>query len=99
MMYRYMCLRLFTHAPMCLMQPQPGAQHKPLIFFYALFTHAPMRPMQAQPGALHEPLTFLHAPAEHTGLPSACCDLVSMCLVCHELPEVWARLPLTLPLS
>jgi len=45
----------------------------------------------AQPGACPEPLTFLHASAEHTGLPDACCDLVSVCLVCHELPESASR--------
>lgn len=33
------------------------------------------------------PLRFSHAAAESTGLPDASVDLVSMCLVCHELPR------------
>jgi ubiquinone/menaquinone biosynthesis C-methylase UbiE len=33
------------------------------------------------------PFTFIHAAAEATGLPSASYDLVSMCLVAHELPQ------------
>lgn len=32
-------------------------------------------------------LSFLHAAAEDTGLPSESFDLVSICLVCHELPH------------
>ena len=31
--------------------------------------------------------TWVHAAAESTGLPAAAFDLVSMCLVCHELPQ------------
>lgn len=34
-----------------------------------------------------ESLTLIHGYAERTGLPSASYDLVSMCLVCHELPQ------------
>ncbi|CAM6102340.1 unnamed protein product [Calypogeia fissa] len=30
---------------------------------------------------------FLHAAGEYTGLPSGAYDLVSICLVCHELPR------------
>jgi ubiquinone/menaquinone biosynthesis C-methylase UbiE len=37
--------------------------------------------------AQHSPITWLHAAAEHTGLPEASCDLVSMFLICHELPQ------------
>jgi ubiquinone/menaquinone biosynthesis C-methylase UbiE len=33
------------------------------------------------------PFTFIHAAAEATGLPSESYDLVSMCLVAHELPQ------------
>ena len=33
------------------------------------------------------PATFLHAAAEDTQLPDASADLVSICLVCHELPR------------
>jgi ubiquinone/menaquinone biosynthesis C-methylase UbiE len=38
-----------------------------------------------------EPLTFVHAPAEATGLPAGSQDLVSMCLVAHELPQSATR--------
>lgn len=38
-----------------------------------------------------KPLEFMHGLAEATGLPSESFDLVSMCLVCHELPESAAR--------
>ncbi|MEM6447808.1 MAG: class I SAM-dependent methyltransferase [Cyanobacteria bacterium P01_D01_bin.123] len=32
-------------------------------------------------------IAWKHAAAEATGLPEASCDLVSLCLVCHELPS------------
>ncbi|WP_445243977.1 class I SAM-dependent methyltransferase [Microcoleus sp. OTE_8_concoct_300] len=35
--------------------------------------------------------TWVHAGAESTGLPAAAFDLVSMCLVCHELPQKATR--------
>ncbi|HEY9294942.1 MAG TPA: class I SAM-dependent methyltransferase, partial [Phormidium sp.] len=35
--------------------------------------------------------TWVHAAAESTGLPTAAFDLVSMCLVCHELPQKATR--------
>ena len=35
--------------------------------------------------------TWVHAAAESTGLPAAAFDLVSMCLVCHELPQKATR--------
>ncbi|GIL77539.1 hypothetical protein Vretimale_2936 [Volvox reticuliferus] len=38
-------------------------------------------------GGAPEALTFIHCAAESTGLPSGSQDLVSMCLVCHELPQ------------
>ncbi|GFR41885.1 hypothetical protein Agub_g2394 [Astrephomene gubernaculifera] len=38
-------------------------------------------------GGMAEPLTLLHGLAESTGLPSDSQDLVSLCLVCHELPH------------
>lgn len=34
---------------------------------------------------------WVHAPAESTGLPSAAFDLVSLCLICHELPQTSTR--------
>lgn len=33
------------------------------------------------------PIRFLHAAGEATGLPAESADLVSICLVCHELPR------------
>jgi SAM-dependent methyltransferase len=38
-----------------------------------------------------ERLALVHAAAEATGLPPASFDLVSVCLVCHELPEAASR--------
>lgn len=38
-----------------------------------------------------EALTFMHRAAEKTDLPSGSFDLVSICLVCHELPEAASR--------
>lgn len=38
-------------------------------------------------GGAPEALTFRHAAAEATGLPAGSVDLVSICLVCHELPQ------------
>ena len=35
--------------------------------------------------------TWVHAAGESTGLPAAAFDLVSMCLVCHELPHKATR--------
>ncbi|MFE4107887.1 class I SAM-dependent methyltransferase [Almyronema epifaneia] len=39
------------------------------------------------PPTLPHPITWLHAPAESTSLPSASFDLVSTCLMFHELPQ------------
>ncbi len=36
-------------------------------------------------------INWLHAPAESTGLADATFDLVSMCLICHELPQSATR--------
>ncbi|WP_427159670.1 methyltransferase domain-containing protein [Aliinostoc sp. HNIBRCY26] len=36
-------------------------------------------------------INWVHAPAESTGLPDASFDLVSICLVCHELPQSATR--------
>lgn len=38
-----------------------------------------------------ERLSFVHAAAEDTGLPAGGADLVSMCLVAHELPQAATR--------
>ncbi|KXZ55370.1 hypothetical protein GPECTOR_3g499 [Gonium pectorale] len=38
-------------------------------------------------GGAPEALTLVHGAAEATGLPAGSVDLVSMCLVCHELPQ------------
>lgn len=37
------------------------------------------------------PIRWVHAAAEATGLPERCADLVSICLVFHELPTTAAR--------
>ena len=36
-------------------------------------------------------IKWVHAPAESTGLPDASCDLVSACLMFHELPQTASR--------
>ena len=38
-----------------------------------------------------EPIHFRHAAAEETGLPDSSQDLVSACLLFHELPEAAAQ--------
>lgn len=48
--------------------------------------HHLQRKREAREGR-REALTLRHAAAEHTGLPDSCMDLVSVCLVCHELPQ------------
>ncbi|WAL61309.1 class I SAM-dependent methyltransferase [Thermocoleostomius sinensis] len=50
---------------------------------------AQYRCQQFHPSSPHSP-TWRHAPAEATGLPDACCDLVSAHLIFHELPQVAA---------
>lgn len=39
----------------------------------------------------HARMNWLHAMAESTGLPGASCDLVSACLLFHELPQTAAK--------
>ncbi|GLI59339.1 hypothetical protein VaNZ11_001199 [Volvox africanus] len=46
---------------------------------------------KAANGGAPESLAFVHAAAESTCLPSGSQDLVSMCLVCHELPQAATR--------
>jgi ubiquinone/menaquinone biosynthesis C-methylase UbiE len=48
------------------------------------------RQREAQSGK-KERLTLIHGLAEDTRLPSESVDLVSICLVCHELPESASR--------
>ena len=43
------------------------------------------------PHRVHLPCRFFHSPAERTGLPDAAADLVSCCLVMHELPQRASR--------
>lgn len=43
------------------------------------------------PPSPHASITWHHAAAEATGLPEASYDLVSICLVCHELPQSATR--------
>ena len=45
----------------------------------------------AEDPSVTPPFTFLHAAAEDTRLPGASFDLVSMCLVAHELPQAATR--------
>lgn len=57
---------------------------------YASVIHQPRHKsctLQAASGK-PEALSFVHAAGEATGLPDSSVDLVSMCLVCHELPQV-----------
>lgn len=42
-------------------------------------------------GKHKEPLSFVYGAAEETNFPDNSFDLVSMCLVCHELPEAASR--------
>ncbi len=47
---------------------------------------------QQEQSAIHAaPIAWHHAAAEQTGLPSDSCDLVSACLMFHELPQTAAR--------
>ena len=52
---------------------------------------APPSLQQASAGGVRERLSFVHAAAENTGLPSGSVDLVSICLVFHELPQSATR--------
>jgi ubiquinone/menaquinone biosynthesis C-methylase UbiE len=45
----------------------------------------------SSPSSPSPPITWHHAAAEATGLPSAAYDLVSACLVFHELPQTAAN--------
>jgi ubiquinone/menaquinone biosynthesis C-methylase UbiE len=47
---------------------------------------SPPAVLQAESGQ-REPLTLLHRKAEDTHLPAGSFDVVSMCLVAHELPQ------------
>jgi ubiquinone/menaquinone biosynthesis C-methylase UbiE len=49
------------------------------------------RAAAAPPGAAAERLELVHAAAEDTRLPAHSFDLVSVCLVCHELPAAASR--------
>ena len=75
--------------PRCL---QPAAW-----WLHAVPHHRPPRLPAARPARLQaasgsgERLSFVHAAAEDTGLPAGTADLVSMCLVAHELPQSATR--------
>ena len=47
--------------------------------------------MQEANGGQAEPIVFQHAAAEHTQLPDSSQDLVSACLLFHELPQTAAQ--------
>lgn len=51
---------------------------------------AQLRSRQKQAELTH-PIAWIHAAAESTGLPDASFDLVSLFLVCHELPQTATR--------
>jgi ubiquinone/menaquinone biosynthesis C-methylase UbiE len=51
---------------------------------------AQLRSKQKQAELAH-PIAWIHAAAESTGLPDASFDLVSLFLVCHELPQTATR--------
>lgn len=50
-------------------------------YFLAIALHRSQQRSQPAP-------VWLHRAAESTGLPDASVDLVSLCLVCHELPQI-----------
>ncbi|MEG5041906.1 MULTISPECIES: class I SAM-dependent methyltransferase [unclassified Microcoleus] len=53
---------------------------------------AKYRSQQRESESLHQKSpTWVHTAAESTGLPAAAFDLVSICLVCHELPQKATR--------
>jgi ubiquinone/menaquinone biosynthesis C-methylase UbiE len=54
---------------------------------YFLAVGAYLQAQRAAAGETEPPFVFLHAAAEATGLSPASQDLVSMCLVAHELPR------------
>jgi ubiquinone/menaquinone biosynthesis C-methylase UbiE len=57
-------------------------------YFLAIAQHRTQERRQ-QSQKFHDPI-WVHAAAEVTGLPSASCDLVSACLMFHELPRTAA---------
>ncbi len=58
-------------------------------YFLAVAQHAEQR--QERPLAATSSISWVHAPAEATGLPAESAELVSACLVFHELPVAAAR--------
>lgn len=56
-------------------------------YFVAVAKHTAPQIAQNQ----SENISWIHAPAEETGLPSSSVDLVSVCLVFHELPTSAAK--------
>ncbi|NJL47630.1 MAG: class I SAM-dependent methyltransferase [Leptolyngbyaceae cyanobacterium SM2_5_2] len=63
-------------------------QQEPLAHLTVASSDSPIPASLAFPTS---PITWHHAAAEATGLPSAAYDLVSACLVFHELPQTAAR--------
>lgn len=70
----------------------PGAQLTGVDLSPYFLAVARYRQQQADPAL---PVSWHHAAAEETGLPTASADLVSVCLVFHELPQDAARAVLT----
>lgn len=57
-------------------------------YFLAVAQYRQQEQADARPSS---PITWHHAAAEETGLPAATYDLVSACLIFHELPQTAAR--------
>lgn len=62
-------------------------------YFLAVAQYRQQEQRQQEQADAHpsRPITWHHAAAEETGLPDASCDLVSACLIFHELPQTAAR--------
>jgi ubiquinone/menaquinone biosynthesis C-methylase UbiE len=66
----------------------PNAQITGVDLSAYFLTVAQYRQQQAAPAPdAQRPITWVHAAAEATGLPAGSADLVSVCLVFHELPQ------------
>jgi ubiquinone/menaquinone biosynthesis C-methylase UbiE len=60
-------------------------------YFLAVAQHAERQLRSASQAVEPSPIQWIHAAAENTGLPAASVDLVSACLVFHELPTSAAQ--------
>jgi len=60
-------------------------------YFLAVGKHLQQQRQAESGGVNHEKISFAHGIAEETGMADESADMVSMCLVCHELPESASR--------